>query len=64
VLHANLEDYAIDGWEMIMMTNKNGGFYFSEEFGFEPKTKKSPDKKKGDKKHGKKESSKKDKQKN
>jgi hypothetical protein len=46
------------------MTNKNGGFYFSEEFGFEPKTKKSPDKKKGDNKHGKKESGKKDKQKN
>ena len=37
------------------MADKGGGFYFSEEFGFEPKTKKSPDKKKGDKKDGKKE---------
>jgi hypothetical protein len=44
------------------MTNKSGGFYFSEEFGFEPKTKKSPDKKKGDKKKdGKKENGKKQK---
>jgi hypothetical protein len=44
------------------MTNKGGGFYFSEEFGFEPKTKKSPDKKKGDKKKdGKKENGKKQK---
>ena len=44
------------------MTNKGSGFYFSEEFGFEPKTKKSPDKKKGDKKKdGKKESGKKQK---
>ncbi len=44
------------------MANKGGGFYFSEEFGFEPKTKKSPDKKKGDKKKdGKKESGKKQK---
>ena len=25
------------------MADKGGGFYFSEEFGFEPKTKKSPD---------------------
>ena len=40
------------------MADKGGGFYFSEEFGFEPKTKKSPDEKKGDKKHGKKESNK------
>ena len=31
----------------------NGGFYFSEELGFVPKTKKSPDKKKGDKNNGK-----------
>ena len=38
------------------MTNKSGGFYFSEEVGFIPNTKKSPDKKKGDKKdNGKKE---------
>lgn len=45
------------------MTHKsNEGFYFSEEVGFEPKTKKS-DKKKGDKKDGKGEN-KKTKQKN
>ena len=44
------------------MADKGGGFYFSEEFGFEPKTKKSPDKKKGDKKKdGKKENGKKQK---
>ena len=37
----------------------NNGFYFSEEFGFKPKTKKSSDKKKEDKKKdGKKEISK------
>lgn len=36
-----------------MANNRSGGFYFSEEFGFEPTTKKSPDKKKGDKKDGK-----------
>jgi len=47
-----------------MANSQGGGFYFSEEFGFEPQTKKSPDKKKGDKKDGKKESGKKDKQKN
>jgi hypothetical protein len=48
---------------MIKMANdKKGGFYFSEEFGFNPNTKKSPDKKKGDKnKDGKKESGKKQK---
>lgn len=40
----------------------NGGFYFSEEVGFEPETKKN-DKKKGDKKDGKGEN-KKPKQKN
>ena len=36
-----------------MANSQGGGFYFSEEFGFEPQTKKSPDKKKGDKKDGK-----------
>ena len=37
-----------------MANSRGGGFYFSEEFGFEPQTtKKSPDKKKGDKKDGK-----------
>lgn len=41
------------------MADKGGGFYFSEEVGFTPNTKKSP--KKGDKKDGKKESGKKDK---
>ena len=42
--------------------NKSGGFFFSEEFGFEPNIKKSPDKKKGDKKKdGKKENGKKQK---
>lgn len=46
------------------MEKNSGGFYFSEEFGFNPNTKKSPDKKKGDKKDGKKESGKKTKQKN
>ncbi len=36
------------------MTQKsNGGFYFSEEVGFEPKTKKNDNKTKGDKKDGK-----------
>lgn len=30
-----------------------GGFYFSEEVGFEPKTKKNDKKNKGDKKDGK-----------
>ncbi len=36
------------------MADKSGGFYFSEEVGFQPNTKKSP--KKGDKKdNGKKE---------
>lgn len=34
------------------MTN-NGGFYFSEELGFEPKTKKSPKKKGETNKDGK-----------
>lgn len=43
------------------MANKSGGFYFSEEAGFQPNTKKSP--KKGDKKDGKKEDTTKQKQK-
>jgi hypothetical protein len=30
-----------------------GGFYFSEEFGFNPNIKKSPDTKKGEDKNGK-----------
>ena len=41
----------------------NGGFYFSEEFGFNPKIKKSPDKKKGEKKSNGKEEGKKQKNK-
>lgn len=45
-----------------MTQRSNGGFYFSEEVGFEPKTKKN-DKKKGEKKDGKGEN-KKPKQKN
>lgn len=48
---------------MVNLTQRsNGGFYFSEEVGFEPKTKKN-DKKKGEKKDGKGEN-KKSKQKN
>lgn len=41
--------------EVGSLTQKsNGGFYFSEEVGFEPKTKKQDTKKKeGDKKNGK-----------
>ena len=51
----------INGWEMINLTNKDG-FYFSEEFGFKPKTKKSSnDKKEDKKKDGKKENNKKQK---
>ena len=46
------------------MEKNNGGFYFSEEFGFNPETKKSPDKKKGDNKDGKKKEQKGGKQKN
>ena len=51
-----------DGLEMISMKNSNG-FYFSEEFGFKPETKKSSEqKKKEDKKsNGKKENNKKQK---
>ena len=49
---------------MIDLTNKNKGFYFSEEFGFKPDVKKSSEKKEGDKKNGKKENGKKTKQKN
>ncbi len=45
------------------MEKNSGGFYFSEELGFNPNIKKSPDKKKGDKKNGKKEDGKKTKQK-
>jgi hypothetical protein len=49
----------INGLEMISMKN-NDGFYFSEEFGFKPETKKSSDKKKKEdkKSNGKKEISK------
>lgn len=46
-----------------MTAKSNGGFYFSEEVGFEPKTKKNDKKTKGDKKDGKGEN-KKTKQKN
>lgn len=52
----------INGWEMINMKDNNSGFFFSEEFGFKPNTKKSSDKKKEDKKKdGKKETNKKQK---
>ena len=44
------------------MNDNNNGFYFSEEFGFKPQTKKSSDKKKEDKKaNDKKEANKKQK---
>jgi hypothetical protein len=36
-----------------LTVKSNGGFYFSEEVGFEPKTKKNDKKTKGDKKDGK-----------
>jgi hypothetical protein len=42
----------------------NGGFYFSEEVGFEPDVKKNDKKTKGDKKDGKGKSKKDSKQKN
>jgi hypothetical protein len=62
VVHVHSEAYVINGWEMINMKDNNNGFYFSEEFGFKPKTKKSSDKKKEDKKKdGKKENNKKQK---
>ena len=50
------------GLEMRNM-NDNNGFYFSEEFGFKPETKKSSDKKKKEdkKSNGKKETNKKQK---
>jgi len=35
------------------MTDKRGGFYFSETVGFQPNTKKNDKKAKGDKKDGK-----------
>lgn len=42
----------------IMSTQKSNGFYFSEEIGFTPKTKKNENKKKGDKKDDKKDNKK------